>query len=317
MTKPVDTRASGVDVGGLAPAVFVFLWATGAPVAKLGMVYADPASLLALRFGLAALLLGLWCAAIRAPWPKREDIPVMVACGLLIHAVYLGGLFGSIWMGLSAGLGALIAGLSPLFVALLAGAAGWERISPRRGAGMALGFAGAALALAPKLGASVASGASAATALTPAQAPVAGLGAIALSLVASFALACGTVAQRRWLADAPLAAGSTLQYAAAALAMALCAALTPAFGAHLMLEFTPVFTLALGWQVALLSVGAVLIYYWMLRRGEASAVSSLMFLTPGAAALIAWALLGETLSALQLAGFALAMLGVALANRSA
>ncbi|MBT3627124.1 MAG: EamA family transporter, partial [Rhodospirillaceae bacterium] len=46
----------------------------------------------------------------------------------------------------------------------------------------------------------------------------------------------------------------------------------------------------------------------------AARVSSLLFLVPPAAALIAWPLFGETLGPLSIFGMALAVIGVALIN---
>jgi drug/metabolite transporter (DMT)-like permease len=47
----------------------------------------------------------------------------------------------------------------------------------------------------------------------------------------------------------------------------------------------------------------------LLRRGAASRVAPLLYLSPPVAALIAWAAFGEALAAVQLAGMALAVAG--------
>ena len=62
--------------------------------------------------------------------------------------------------------------------------------------------------------------------------------------------------------------------------------------------------------VVFLSGGAVTMLMWMLRRGNAARATSLLFLAPPLAALQGYWLFGETLAAIQLAGFALALVGV-------
>ena len=54
---------------------------------------------------------------------------------------------------------------------------------------------------------------------------------------------------------------------------------------------------------------------WLIRRGAAAKVASLFYLTPAVAALLAWPLFGETFGWIGLAGMALTVIGVALANR--
>ena len=81
-------------------------------------------------------------------------------------------------------------------------------------------------------------------------------------------------------------------------------------------EWTFEFSLAMAWLVLALSIGAILLLYLLLRRGEAAAVSSLIYLVPSVTALIAWALFGETLGDLALFGMGLTAIGVALVNRA-
>ena len=74
------------------------------------------------------------------------------------------------------------------------------------------------------------------------------------------------------------------------------------------------FVFALAWLVLVLSLGAVMLLYWLIQRGEASRVSSLFFLVPPVTALVAWPVFGETFGAVALAGMAITALGVALVN---
>jgi drug/metabolite transporter (DMT)-like permease len=73
--------------------------------------------------------------------------------------------------------------------------------------------------------------------------------------------------------------------------------------------------IAYAWLVLVLSVGAVSLLGWLIRRGEASRVASMFYLVPPAAALGSWLLFGETLGPLALLGMGVTVLGVALVAR--
>ena len=62
------------------------------------------------------------------------------------------------------------------------------------------------------------------------------------------------------------------------------------------------FVFALLWLVLVLSVGAISLLNLLIRSGSAVNVASLFYLTPPTTALIAWAVFGETLTGLALAG---------------
>jgi drug/metabolite transporter (DMT)-like permease len=277
------------------PALFVFLWSTGFVGAKLGLPHAGPLTFLSLRFALVAALLVLLALATRAPWPRRPaEVAHYAAAGLLVHAVYLGGVYVGIARGVEAGVSALIVCLQPLLVAALAGLLLGERVRPRQWLGLALGLAGAALVLSRKLGHG---GGDAWGAL----ACVAGL----------LGITAGTVYQKRHCAGMDLRTGNVVQFAASALATGVPALLIE----DNRIAWTGGFAFALLWLVVVLSLGAISLLYVLIRRGAASQVSSLFFLVPPTTALIAWPLFGETLGPPELAGMALAVGGVALASR--
>ena len=128
------------------PLLFVLLWSTGFIGARYGMPYAEPLSFLCLRYMLVILLMGGVALASRAPWPQtpRQFLHIGVT-GLLVHGVYLGGVFVAISHGLPAGIAALVVGLQPLLTALGAGLLLGEKVRPRQWAGLVLGLAGVAL----------------------------------------------------------------------------------------------------------------------------------------------------------------------------
>ena len=278
------------------PAVFVLLWSTGFIGARLGLPYAGPLTFLSLRYGLAAGLLVIIALSVRAPWPRRPtDIVHYAIAGLLVHGVYLGGVFLGISLGVEAGISALIVSLQPLLVAAFAGLLLGERVSVRQWVGLASGFIGVSLILLHKLdrGSSDALG---------------GLACVAALL----GITIGTLYQKRFGAGMDLRTGTAIQFAVAGLATAPLA---------LMFEQARVvwsgeFLFALLWLVLVLSLGAVSLLYVLIRRGAAASVSSLFFLVPPCTALIAWPLFGERLGPAALLGMALTLAGVMLAARS-
>jgi drug/metabolite transporter (DMT)-like permease len=293
-----DRRSGRYLIHGVGtPALFVLLWSTGFIGARLGLPHAGPLTFLALRYGLAAALLVLVAIVSRAPWPTRlTDIGHFAVAGLLVHGVYLGGVFLGISMGVEAGVSALIVGLQPLLTAAFAGILLGERVIPRQWLGLALGLFGVALVLAGKIG----------------QTPGSLLGSIAC-VAALVGITAGTLYQKRFCASMDLRTGSVIQFAAAGVATAPFAFWLEG----MQVQWHPEFVFSLLWLVVVLSLGAVSLLYLLIRRGGASQVASLFFLVPPCTALIAWPLFDETLGPGALVGMAITAIGVALASQSA
>lgn len=274
------------------PAVFVVLWSSGFIGAKYGLPYAEPFTFLLWRFAIVALLLALAAWIWRARWPQtgREALHIALA-GLLVHAGYLGGVFGAIHRQLSAGEMAVIAGLQPVLTALLAGPFLGERVRLIQWAGIVLGFAGVLLVVHERI--------------VPGQADADGY------LFAALALGCitfGTLYQKRYCSQMDLRSGGAIQFAASTLAMAVLAALFETTS----VEWSGEFIFALTWLVAVLSIGAITLLYLLIRHGEAARVTSMFYLVPPVTAIMAFVFFGERLSHLALVGMALTVLGVAL-----
>jgi drug/metabolite transporter (DMT)-like permease len=278
------------------PALFVLLWATGFIGARYAMPWSEPFSFLAARFVLAFAVLALLVAVLRSKRVGGRQAAHAAFAGALIHGVYLGGVFWAIRNGMPAGLSALIIGLQPLITAVMAGWALGEKVLPRHWAGLAVGFLGIVIVLAPRIGDAM-GGVTWAT--------------FAACLAGAFAISAGTVWQKKFLAGADLVTGTLWQYLGAA---AVMAAGSLAFETR-TLTLTGELVFAMVWLVLVLSVGAVFLLMWMIREGEMSKVSSLFYLVPAVTAVIAWALFGETLTPVQIAGMAVTTVGVAMATR--
>ena len=293
MTPPSPATPS-TAFAALTPLLFVVLWSTGFIGARLGLPDCEPLTLLSLRFGAVLLVMGTIAVLTRAPWPRTWQAAAHIAVsGLLVHAVYLGGVFTAIRLGLPAGVTALVVGLQPALTALGAGLFLRERVRATQWAGLALGLVGVVLVVAHKV-----AGGAAASLVAPA-------------VLALLGITAGTLYQKRFCPAFDLRTGSLIQFLPCLLATALVARHTETMAVH----WTPAFVFALAWLVLVLSVGAVSLLNVLIRSGSAVNVASLFYLTPPVTALIAWAMFGETLTGLALAGMALAVLGVWLARK--
>jgi len=284
----------------VAPVVFVLLWSTGFVGAKYGLPYAEPFTFLALRLALAGALLAGLAAVLRAAWPAdRTQAGRAGIAGLLLHAGYLGGVFFAIDSGLPAGVASVVVSLQPVLTAALATRLLGERLIAVQWLGLVLGVGGVALVLAPGLVGAVG---------TEGAFPPVG---VASCLVALLCGTAGTLWQKQHGDDIPLLSGTAVQYAAAALLLVAVAGATETMA----IEWTAEFVAALVWLVLPLSLGAVLLLLFLLRRGSASGVSSLLFLVPPATAVESYLLFGEELPLLSLAGVVVTTVGVALVLR--
>ncbi len=77
-----------------APALFVFLWSTGFIGARYGLPYAEPFTFLAVRIVIVIALLALMLRVTGARLPAdRRMWGHLAVSGVLIHSLYLGGVF--------------------------------------------------------------------------------------------------------------------------------------------------------------------------------------------------------------------------------
>jgi drug/metabolite transporter (DMT)-like permease len=283
------------SVKRLIPATFVVLWATGFIGARYAMPWAEPFTFLAARFVLAAVLFAGLVVVLGSKRASREEALHATGAGILMHGVYLGAVFWAIHRGMPAGLSALIVGLQPLITAVLAGKFLGEAILPRHWAGLAVGLAGVVIVLWPKLGA-LGGGVTSAT--------------LTASLVSVLGMSAGTIWQKRFASGGDLVAATMWQYVGGASVMILASL---AFETHTVV-INGELIFAMAWLVLVLSIGAIFLLMVMIRDGEMSKVASLFYLVPAVTAVIAWALFDEQLNALQIAGMAIATLGVGLAT---
>jgi drug/metabolite transporter (DMT)-like permease len=285
-----------------APALFVFLWSTGWIVARYSAEYADPLTFLSARYACAGAVLLIYAMLARARWPATSaDWMHAAFSGVLLHAIYLGGVWIAIAHGVPASISALLAALQPILTAALAPLFLHERIGPKQWLGIVLGFVGIIVVLSPKLAAVNASTFGAVT--IP----------LAINAIAMIAVTAGTFYQKRYIHSGDLRTVTILQYAGAlAVTLPIAWLIEP-----MRLEINATTILVMLWSVLAISIGAIALLLLLIRRGEVSRAAQLIYLVPPTAAIQAYVLFGEQLSPLQLAGMALTVVGVALASRAA
>jgi drug/metabolite transporter (DMT)-like permease len=285
------------------PWVFVLIWSTGFVVARLAMPHAPPFSFLTVRFALSVLCFFVWIALARAAWPVgRAQWGHLAVTGLLMQAGYLGGVWSAVKAGIGAGTVALLVGLQPVLTALWVtatasragrGGAAAAAVSVRQWLGLLLGLAGLALVVWPKMGTGE---------VTPAN--------LAMAIVALLGITIGTLYQKRYVAPCDVRTASAIQMLAALVICAPFALLEPeAMDWHCNL------VAAMAWSVGVLTLGGSSLLYLLIQRGEATAVTSLLYLVPPSTAVMAWLLFGEAFTPLMMLGMTLTVVGVAIVVR--
>jgi drug/metabolite transporter (DMT)-like permease len=276
------------------PLVFVLLWSTGFIGARLGLPHTEPLTFLLIRYVAVMGCMALVAVVTRAPWPSAPKTWFHIGvAGLLLHGVYLGGVFIAISRGLPAGVTSLVVGMQPL---LTAAGAGWllqETVLRRQWLGLLLGLSGVGLVVFGKVGT--------------------GFGAAALwpAIAALIGITAGTLYQKRFCPPFDWRTGAIAQFLPTAVATFVIAVFTESF--HV--EWTGEFVFALGWLVLVLSIGAVSLLNWLIRHSDAVNIASLFYLVPPCTALVAWLLFGEAFTGLALVGMALTVGGVYLARK--
>lgn len=278
------------------PPVFVLIWATGFIVARLVAPHAEPLTFLSVRYVISACVFGAAALIAGAPWPKGWlGWRNAAVSGVLIQACYLGSVFWAVRHGLPAGVSALIAGLQPALTAALSGPLLGEAVGRTRWFGIAIGFAGAALVLAPRLGE--------AQGIPPLP--------VAICVGGMAAITLGTIWQKRVGSGVDLRTNAAAQFLTAAAVTAPFALATEQGGFDLSAELMA----GLFWSVFGTSVAAISLLMILIRRGAVAGVAALFYMVPPVAAGLAFLLFGENLVPVQLAGMVVAAIGVAIASR--
>ena len=274
----------------LAPVLFLLLWSGGYTFAKLGLKYAEPMTFLALRYVCVLILMWPLYLMVRPRLPVRLISWLHLGVtGLLMQAVYFGMSYLAFADGLSAGGVALIVSLQPILVAIAAPLFVNELVSRYRWFGLVLGLAGAALVIGSRQDVTTASYAG-----------------VVFAVIALIAMSAGSIYEKRFGVNQHPITATIVQFTVGFLVILPIAM----FRETLQVNFTPELIWSLAYLVIGNSIIAVSLLLYLIRAGEVSRVSALLFLVPPAASLLAWFVLDEAMPPLAWAGMVLAGAGV-------
>jgi drug/metabolite transporter (DMT)-like permease len=268
------------------------VWGSGFIATKIGLQHAPPFTFLTLRFAFGIACLVPIVVIARPRWPaSRAELRHIVTAGLLMHAVHLGGSHYTQYLGMSAGITAVLLSVQPLLTALVAARWMGERLSMRQWAGIAMGLAGVGLVVWHKVDVR--------------EATTGSLIAVAISLAG---VTAGTLYQRTFCPRVDLRTASLVQFVATLLVLAPLAWLV---------EGAPVsWSWSLAAAIVFLVIGASILgvnaLHTLMRRGQAARVASLLYLTPVFAVVLELAMFGVVPSRLSIVGIAITLVGVAL-----
>jgi drug/metabolite transporter (DMT)-like permease len=275
---------------------FVAVWGSGYIATKAGLQYAPPFTFLTLRFATGLALL----VPLALYWQRREPLrwPAsprawahLLAAGVLMHAANLGASHYAQYLGMSAGVTALVLAAQPLATAIIAAALLAERLKPYQWLGVFVGLAGVALVVWHRIDV---------RAVT--------LPATAAVLIALAAITAGTLYQRVFCPTVDLRAASIAQFAATLALLAPLAVAVEGFP----VRFGWPLVASIAFLVICASILAVNALHTLMRRGEATRVTTLLYLTPVFAVGLEWLLFAVVPTALTAAGIVVTAVGVAL-----
>ena len=276
------------------PFLFVFFWSSAFVSGQIIVQSASPFASLSFRFMIVALGFIIFAKMFNEKiFVKKSLIYQSAVTGILFHGFYLGGVFFSYSVGLSATLSALIVGLQPVLTNILSGPILKEKVTFTQWMGILMGLIGTVFVIGLDVGKSI---------------PI--LGIIA-SIVALIGATTATIWQKKFTNKLSLSVNNFYQALAAAIFLLLASFIFEVS----YINFTTSFILSMGWQIIMVSFGAFTILMYLIKIGSASKTSNLFFLVPPTTAVMAWFVLGEELYRNDLIGLMIASIGVFIATR--
>lgn len=271
---------------------FVAVWGSGFIATKIGLQHAAPFTFLALRFAFGFACLVPIVLVVRPRWPASySELRHVIVAGLLMHTVHLGGSHYTQYLGMSAGITAVLLSIQPLLTAFIAARWMHETLTRRQWLGIAVGLFGVALVVWHKIDIR--------------EASMGSLIAVAVSLLG---VTAGTLYQRTYCPLVDLRSATVIQFA-----VNLCVLAALAW----LFEDTDIrWSWAMAGAIVFLVIGASILgvnaLHTLMRRGQAARVASLVYLTPIFAVALEFLIFGVIPTGVSAAGIAVTMAGVAL-----
>ncbi len=282
----------------LLPAgAFVLVWSSGYIAGPYGVQGMSPLTLVGVRFLVATVLVGILARVLRGPLRiDRATALRIAAAGFVLNGLQFSAIYLAFDAGLGATLGALLHSLSPVLTAVLAGVLLRERLARVQVLGFVVGVVGVLVVLGPDVD------------------QAGGLVGIGFAVLSVLGLSLGTLGQR-WIGHAPDPLWSaTIQFGVSAPPILLLAVLVE--GTDTVQDPRRAL-IALVYLAVVNSIIGLALLGALVRAGGAGSAASIFFLMPPVTAVLAWLVLGDTLTLREVIGLAIAVVGVAAATRAA
>ncbi len=276
------------------PYLFVFFWSSAFISGQFIVQSASPFAALSFRFLIVSIFFLLFSFFFREKILVNYKLILQASItGVLFHGFYLGGVFFSYSIGLSATLSALIVGLQPILTNIFSGPFLKERVTLVQWIGIGLGFIGTVLVIGYDIGKTI---------------PI--LGVIA-SIVALLGATTATIWQKKFTSKITLSVNNFYQAIAATLFLMIVSFVFEVS----YINFDIRFILSMSWQIIMVSFGAYAILMYLIKTGTASKTSNLFFLIPPTTAVMAYFVLAEDLYLIDIIGLFICTFGVYIATR--
>ncbi len=283
--------------GVLAFAVLVLAWSSSFSVVKVGLDYAPPV----LFAGLRTLLSGVIMTAVALVWGGApnlgRDWRVFAYLGAFNVVLFIGAQTFAV-LYLPSGTAAVLIYLQPILVGVLAWTVLGEPLTATKVVGLLLGFAGIV--------------AVSSAGLLDATGEVTLLGVVS-GVASALFWAIGTVGFKRYEARISTLWAVALPFLAGGVVLTTLGLFTERLSD---ISWTGPFVSSVLYSAFVGTGLAWLLFFGLVRAGEASRVASFIFVVPLAAVVIGAVLLDETLGLPLLAGAALIVSGIYLVNRT-
>jgi drug/metabolite transporter (DMT)-like permease len=273
--------------------LFSLLWSSAFAVVKIALRDAPPLFLMSSRFVVAGAALLLFAILRGRRLPAPGEWPLIVLLGVLNYALYLG-LTATALRHLSAGMGAVLASLNPLLLAVVAPWALGERLTTTKIVGLLIGFGSVTWVMWSRLGDD--------------NRPE-GMGLVVAAIVC---LVAATVIFKRSAIGGDLVVLNGGQLLSAGLLL-----LVPSLAWEPLadLHVTASFLGAWAYLIVAVSGLGMWTWFWLLSHGDATRASAYFFLNPIFGLFLGALLLGEPLGATDFVGTAVVALGIYLVQR--
>ncbi len=283
-------------LGTIAALFYIFLWASAYVPSKIGVLESSPLWFLVVRFAVSgALALGV-ALALGARPPRTVRMWLLLGLlGALNNAVYLGCTYEAL-RHLATGIGAILASMNPLLLALVAPAVLAEPLTRTKIAGLVLGFAGVVAIMFARIGSGTAEP-----------------GDVALALTGVVGSVAATVIFKKYVTQVDLRITTGVQLLAASVVLLPLAIV---FEGAPHARWSPQLIGSFAYLVFVISIGASTLWFWLLSKGEASRVSAFYFLTPVFGLALGALLLHEHVGVHDLFGLVAIALGIFLVQRA-